>query len=114
MSPDTLQRYLKERYPVLDLELFGQKKDGVFSVSVSFIRLPKEYRGRGYGSVVFDEIFTWADAEGICITLTPSSVEKEKLVKYYKRLGFVEKSFTSVATYDTMVRLPRCLERVLE
>jgi GNAT superfamily N-acetyltransferase len=67
------------------------EKDGV--ITVSKIVVPQDERGAGKGTAAMRALLDYADATGQHIALSPSGDfggNKARLVKFYKRFGFVE------------------------
>lgn len=82
------------------------------TITLSQIVVPKTERGAGKGSAAVQALVDYADQTGQRIVLTPSTdfgaSSKKRLVKFYKRFGFVEnkgrnKDFT---TMESMIRVP--------
>lgn len=78
---------------VLDVLSFYEFEDEIF---LGLIRIKEEYRYKGYGKEIMNEICEYADETKKIITLTPLYREKEEegqlfsLVEYYsKNFGFV-------------------------
>jgi GNAT superfamily N-acetyltransferase len=56
------------------------------------INVPWEYRGKGYGTQILNDITNDADRDGITLCLVPvpsAEWSKKTLVDWYKRHGFV-------------------------
>ncbi len=77
----------------VDLFLYGDKD----YIKIQTITIPKGDRKQGLGSEVMEDITALADKEQIKIVLTPGSKDdhhgttsRGRLVKFYKRFGFVE------------------------
>jgi 8-oxo-dGTP pyrophosphatase MutT (NUDIX family)/GNAT superfamily N-acetyltransferase len=86
------------------------KSDGE-TLEVSRIVVPEDERNSGTGTMIMDELVTYADENGLTMVLTPSSDfggTKSRLVDFYKRFGFVEnKGKNKDFKYrDTMYRPP--------
>lgn len=96
---------------------YADKTDYLFlhesgdTVFVDNMVVKKEYRDRGVGTKILEDIIAYADGEGMVIALTPTSEfgTKTKLTKWYKKHGFVENKGknTDFRLRDTMYRLPR-------
>lgn len=80
------------------------------------IDVDKDKQNQGIGSKAMEEIVAYADQNGLRVTLSPSTdfgaSSKKRLVKFYKRFGFVEnkgrnKDFT---TMESMIREPKPTE----
>lgn len=112
ITRDDLVTSIKAANPELKIDLTG---DGG-TVNLNKIIVPEGDRSAGVGSSVMTQITDWADANGKKIALTPSTDfggNKTRLVKFYKRFGFVEnkgrnKDFT---ISESMVREPKAQEQ---
>lgn len=81
------------------------------TINVSKIVVPKDKRNEGIGSKAMKEITDHADKHGMKVTLTPTSDfggNKSRLVKFYKRHGFVENKGKNkdFSTRESMIRHP--------
>lgn len=86
-------------------------------VTVGMLVVPKDRRSEGVGSAIMEALARFADEHGRPMKLTPAhednlwgTTSRARLVKFYKRFGFVEnkgrnKDFALGA--DVMYRLPR-------
>jgi phage-related protein (TIGR01555 family) len=80
---------LEDKHPGLKLDM----SDNGNTAILSRIVVPKAERGSGTGSEVMKAVTEWADKAGRSIALSPSSDlggNKNRLVDFYKRFGFVE------------------------
>jgi hypothetical protein len=85
-------------------------------LEITKIETPKDLRGGGLADQELNDLIFQADLDGTTLALTPSNAfgaNKAKLEKWYRRHGFVpnkgkNKNFT---TKETMIRLPRILDR---
>lgn len=85
--PNELSQQVKAEHPDIKLDL----SRGNGKVTLSRIVVPE--RSKGVGSAVMRRIVEAADRNGDTVTLTPSADfggNKARLVKFYKRFGFVE------------------------
>ena len=82
------------------------------TATLSMLALPPALRGRGVGSDIMQRIARWADANGVTVTLTPSTdfgaSSVSRLYAFYSRFGFKKnrgraRDFT---VSDSMYRLP--------
>jgi len=68
--------------------------EGVGSILICKVVVPKESRGQGKGTKFMNDLAKYADSLGKTIYLTPDKIfgatSKARLVKFYKRFGFVE------------------------
>jgi len=97
------------------------EKDGVKSfmyakngdITLSEIRIAKENRGKGLGTLKMKELLQFAQEKGLRILLTPSkdfgASSKSRLEKFYKRFGFKKNSGRSkdFTTQETMIWTPQ-------
>lgn len=84
------------------------EKDDV--ITVSKIVVPEDERGAGKGTAAMRALVAYADATGKHVALTPASDfggNRARLVKFYKRFGFVENKGKNRAftTSESMYRL---------
>ena len=95
---------------------YADKTDYLFlfehndTISIDNMVVKKEYRNRGIGTQILNDIITYADRNGKTITLTPTTEfgTQNKLKKWYKANGFVENKGRNadLRLSDTMYRLP--------
>ena len=103
---------IKEKY---ELEsFFVYEKDDL--ITLGMLEVPKANRKQGVGTAVMNELINYADENRKRIWLTPGlpddrkgTTSRGRLVKFYKRFGFVEnkgrnKDFTLTVG---MYRLPQ-------
>jgi len=80
-------------------------------LSVDLISVPKQGRGEGRASMAMRDTLDWADANGVTVTVSPTSEfgsSKGRLEKWYLSMGFVpnkgrNKDFRFT---DSMLRIP--------
>lgn len=84
---------IKERLGLKHFSVYEGDKD----VSITMFEVPKEIRKQGVGSQAMEELVQSADENGKRIVLTTGlrdelhgTTSKARLVKFYKRFGFVE------------------------
>jgi GNAT superfamily N-acetyltransferase len=85
--PDELSQQIKAEHPDVKLDLYRTRG----GVNLSRIVVPE--RSKGVGTAIMRRIVEIADRNGDTVTLTPSADfggNKARLVKFYKRFGFVE------------------------
>jgi GNAT superfamily N-acetyltransferase len=104
---DALKQQLQKQFGV-SLHVFDRGKE----ISVGKIVVPKSERSVGTGTAAMQAITRYADAHGKTISLTPSADfggTKSRLVKFYKKLGFVENKGRNkdYEISETMYRLPK-------
>ncbi len=79
-------------------------------ITLKNIVVKPEYRNKGIGQDVLDELISYADNNSKIIRLTPTSEygTKSRLINWYKNNGFVENKGKNadLRTYETMYRLP--------
>lgn len=105
---DQLVTRLTEQNPGLKLDLIGRGQRAL----LSRIELPKGERQQGAGTRIMQEVATWADANRVTVSLSPSGDfggSKSRLVGFYKRFGFVENKGRNrdFEISETMYRAPR-------
>lgn len=100
---ELFEQELKSKYPALeDISLYIDENGYLY---LADIRLNN--RGQGIGTAVMNDIVNFADSHQFMMKLIPvpddSSVTR--LIKFYKRFGFVLKRDSSVGYF--MVRSPK-------
>lgn len=104
---------IKDKYKEFLDDLFLYEHEKRKQLSLSSIRIKKEYRGSGIGTKIMSDIISLADLKGYMITLTPSkdfgASSISRLKEFYKRFGFVENKGrnTDFTISDTMYRKPK-------
>jgi len=113
-SVSSLQKSLKKKYSELKTLLLSEHND---VISIDMIEVDSDKRKEGVGSAVIQEIVNYADANKKEISLLPAlsddrkgTTSRSRLVKFYKRFGFVEnkgrnKDFSKKG--GSMYRLPK-------
>ena len=91
------------------IDLYGNSKDGYV---LSRIIVPKALRGQGEASKAMQNLIDRMDQEQAIIVTTPSSdfgSSKSRLIKFYKRFGFVPNSGRNkdFRFRETMIRYPK-------
>ena len=104
---------LNDKYSdyLVGLEIYEDSK----SLKLSRIVIKDEFKNRGIGTDIMNDLITYADDNKKIVTLTPSSDfggNKNRLVQFYKKFGFkpnkgVHKSYEYM---DTMIRWPKLSE----
>ena len=99
---------IKDKYADKTDHLYIYEKKNTISIDNMVVK--KEYRNKGIGTDILNDIIDYADRVQKTITLTPTSEfgTKERLKKWYKANGFVENKGrnTDFTISDTMYRLP--------
>jgi len=103
-----LSKNIKDQFDGLKLSM-TERGD---VVTVENITLPEQRRELGAGSKIMNMITSWADAAGKTLALTPTSDfggSKSRLVKFYKRFGFVENKGKNknFEVSESMIREPK-------
>ena len=108
-----IERILNDKYSdyLVGLDIYEDSK----SLKLSRIVIKDEFKNRGIGTDIMNDLITYADDNKKIITLTPSSDfggNKNRLVQFYKKFGFkpnkgVHKSYEYM---DTMIRWPKLSE----
>lgn len=101
---------IEDQWSSMGIEHSLYERNG--TIYLSQIVVPKSDRKQGTGTKAMKALVNYADQTGQKIALSPSSDfggSKTKLVKFYKRFGFVpnkgrNKDFT---TMETMIRYPK-------
>lgn len=87
-------------------------------IRLSKIVVPAEGREAGAGTAAMQQLIDYADATGKAVALTPSADfggSKARLVKFYKRFGFVENKGRNkdFSTQESMIRPARAAPAAL-
>lgn len=108
-----IEKILTDKYSdyLVGLDIYEDSK----SLKLSRIVIKDEFKGKGIGSDIMNDLITYADNNKKIVTLTPSSDfggNKNRLVQFYKRFGFkpnkgVHKSYEYM---DSMIRWPKMSE----
>ena len=113
-SVSSLQKSLKKKYSELKTLLLSEYNN---VISIDMIEVDSDKRKEGVGSAVIQEIVNYADTNKKEISLLPAlsddrkgTTSRSRLVKFYKRFGFVEnkgrnKDFSKKG--GSMYRLPK-------
>jgi GNAT superfamily N-acetyltransferase len=105
-----IEQYLVRKYgdALEGIDVYEDSK----SLKLAKIKIKDEFKNKGYGSSIMDDLIDYADRTKKVVVLTPSSDyggNKNRLVQFYKRFGFkpnkgYHKSFEYM---DTMIRYPK-------
>ena len=108
-----IERILNDKYSdyLVGLDIYEDSK----SLKLSRIVIKDEFKNRGIGTDIMNDLITYADDNKKIVTLTPSSDfggNNNRLVQFYKKFGFkpnkgVHKSYEYM---DTMIRWPKLSE----
>lgn len=108
-----IEQILNDKYSdyLVGLNIYEDSK----SLKLSRIVIKDEFKNRGIGTDIMNDLIIYADDNKKIVTLTPSSDfggNKNRLVQFYKKFGFkpnkgVHKSYEYM---DTMVRWPKLSE----
>lgn len=113
-SVQSISSQLAVAHPTVDFTLL-ERRNG--NLELASIVVPKEERKQGTGTAFMEDLVAFADASGKTVELTPATrddvhgtTSRGRLVKFYKRFGFVEnkgrnKDFTLRS--DVMFREPK-------
>jgi GNAT superfamily N-acetyltransferase len=111
-----IEKYLEDKYKseLIGLDIYEDSK----SIKLSRIVINPDFRDKGVGTSLLNDLINYADKTKKIVTLTPSSDfggNKNRLVQFYKKFGFkmnkgVHKSYEYM---DTMIRWPRLNENDL-
>lgn len=126
-DPDGFRRALRGKHEGVRIDVFGSTIDagalrgGADRVlSVDLLVVPSGTRGQGVGSRVMEAVTKYADQHGAIVVLTPDDPTdtltdlgrkryKARLVRWYKRFGFVENKGRQkdFRFRESMYRLPK-------
>jgi len=108
-----IEKYLEDKYKpeLIGLDIYEDGK----SIKLSRIVINPDFRDKGVGTSILNDLINYADKSKKIVTLTPSSDfggNKNRLVQFYKKFGFkmnkgVHKSYEYM---DTMIRWPKLNE----
>jgi GNAT superfamily N-acetyltransferase len=110
MDVEPIEDYIEEKFNVI-IRLSYQKY--INGIKVMEIIVPKEARGQGVGTTVFEYLTRLADKLQVMIVLSPSTdlgaTSINRLKKFYRRFGFVPNKGRNkdYRTMETMLRLPK-------
>jgi len=104
-------------YKKYEKELIDQGFEAEFNIAgdnlitIEIIGVPKEMHGKGYGSIIMNNLINYADKNNIVLQLRPaasSTHSRAKLIHFYSKFGFIEnKGKASNDNYQYMYRLPK-------
>lgn len=95
----------------MGVDVFAWLSNG--DISLSSIKVDKDKRGQGLGTIVMKELLEFAQKNGYRVTLTPSTdlgaSSVNRLINFYKRFGFVLNKGRNrdFRTSDTMIWTPK-------
>jgi GNAT superfamily N-acetyltransferase len=108
-----IKKYLEDKYKseLIGLDIYEDSK----SIKLSRIIVDPNFRDKGIGTSILNDLVDYADKTKKIVTLTPSSDfggNKNRLVQFYKKFGFkmnkgIHKSYEYM---DSMIRWPRLNE----
>lgn len=108
-----IEKILNDKYSdyLIGLDVYEDSK----SLKLSRIVIKDEFKSKGIGSDIMNDLITYADNNKKIITLTPSSDfggNKNRLVQFYKRFGFKPNKgiYKSYEYMDSMIRWPKMSE----
>lgn len=105
--------HLRTRWKEMGVDVFIYLHDT--DLNLSSIKVDKDKRGNGLGSIVMKEILNFAQKHNFRVTLTPSkdlgATSVARLIKFYKNFGFIlnkgrNKDFR---ISDTMIWTPKSI-----
>lgn len=115
MNINQLQDYLRRKYSDLKTLFLSEDKGGI--IKIDMIEINKSERGQGLGSAIMNDIINYADANNKEINLVPAlkddmhgTTSRNRLVKFYKRFGFIENKGRNIdfsKTSGSMIRKPQ-------
>jgi len=109
----TFENSLKTKYPQIeDIGMYLQNNGALY---IAALYIKEEFRGKGIGSMVMNDIVAFADANKLPIVLIPESedLKTKVLLDFYKKFGFKpnhgrHKDYTlSIPMAFSMYRLPK-------
>ena len=110
MTGNDINSMLKTKYPHAKINVFDSRGD----LKLDSIIIPKEKQGRGMGSQILNDIVSFADITNKRVILTPGqkddkhgTTSRGRLVKFYKKFGFVENKGKDYSISESMFRTPK-------
>lgn len=92
VDPETFIQNLKREYPDCNIALFYRASSN--SMNLTVIQIPPKRQKQGLGTAIMNKIADYARANGISVTLSPSTdfgaSSIDRLKRFYKGFGFVE------------------------
>lgn len=80
-------------------------------VTIQIVGMPKSMQGKGYGSIIMNNLCKLSDQTGITLQLKPaasSTHSRTKLIRFYSHFGFIEnKGENKNDEYQYMYRFPK-------
>ena len=106
---ESLESQLQVKYAHVldDLKFYYDMfSDGIF---LTDIYIKESFRRQGWGSKIMDDLIKFADKKQIPISLIPvaEGIPTRKLIKFYKKHGFIENDGNSLFDDMSMYRLPK-------
>jgi GNAT superfamily N-acetyltransferase len=103
------EKYLQTKYGKWIDDLMFYYDDFSKGIFLSDLYIKPQFRGEGYGGKIMNELTSFADTNNMPISLIPVSQDTppRKLVKFYKKFGFVENVNNRLFDSTSMYRLPR-------
>jgi GNAT superfamily N-acetyltransferase len=98
---------LKEKYKEYLTDLSITKSTAKKALLLNNIVIKKEYRSKGIGRKIIEDLIKYADENNWIITLSPSSyygIPEQRLKEYYKSFGFEDN--TDSRFIHKMIRKP--------
>ena len=96
LNIDDFNKYLINKYPEIKT-LFLSRNNNI--ISLDLIEIKKEFRNNGIGTLIMKDLINYADSNMLGIDLLPAmkddkhgTTSRSRLVKFYKKFGFVENS----------------------
>jgi GNAT superfamily N-acetyltransferase len=99
----TIRDELRLRYPQVKIWITEENDKIIFS----YLYVPEELRGQGIGKKIMKEVIAYANSAKKPIYLTPETLSgKNRLISWYERFGFKDKSEDDFSTQHTMKKEP--------
>ena len=102
--------YLNKKYSGIRIYIFDSRGD----IKLDSIIIPKHLQNQGIGTQILNEITEFADSKNKRLILSPAQQDKihgttsrGRLVKFYKRFGFVENKGKDFSISESMFRISR-------
>lgn len=112
-----IEDILRNRYSkyLVGLDIYENNS----SLRLSRIIINPEFRGKGIGTKIMNDLINYADRNSQMIFLTPSDDfggSKNRLIQFYKHFGFKHNKgiYKNFEYSDSMVRYPKTINEYLE
>lgn len=108
----SLEHKLTSKYRQYIEDLYFYYDDKNNSIFISDIYMKQQFKGRGWGTKIMNDICQFADNKKLAIALIPAtdsikSNSINRLIRFYKKFGFVENNGNTNFDDMSMFRQPK-------